>query len=1089
MSKYDFGNSIMKIYRADKKMNESIENIKQKGKYEEYLKCISIMCTSKLFGNELKRKFRLMNVNELIDDSAFPILSLKKNFSVENFYKDLFFIEAYFNVNKKRVTEYMQLKNKFENEFLNGLKENADATLLLIQEKFGMSFWLIESKLLLYSQCDYKRYQDFYLRVRNSCENNLMKNHIRIIKRKANLRTRTKDYENFYLENIEPYVRCDEWEYKAYGHYARFMLFDNKQKLSDEIKKSLGVMLYHLSFVDAWLLYERLLICLKVSENNNDSNKAFDNYKKLFYSEDLERGNIYHIIKKDFCESKYESCINKCKCELEKNGNHFEILDLYIKCLVLTEKKFLIQPKDSPLCKLSDVLIKCYIKEDDSDYAYTYIDYCDQYNRALSMFSSYYELLGIVENTMEPWNEKLRWSFLVKMYNRNFISEELVCIQQEKNEYLQKLKLLWNELYTCEWNYRYRNEYNMNEFYQDKVSKQMTLIDQGDCSVSLKNEMSNFDIICYEEYMVYRFHKYVEEEKYIEAIHLYVDVYTKNTFHVLKMDIDKLESRLSNAIRRGMLEEIDYFIFLDIGRKRRAEKNIFDQAMVDSFGCILKKYNIRKPSEIIPLDECPTNSILMFWEGCCNRILNESPCDLYDEEELDEEILLLNRIIKYNPKTLYKEWLVKLELKRDYEEIIKLYGKMEWITDKIMADEILLENDENIMSSYDGLCGLSMHQILENEKKVSLFQDVFVRCKKEYVKQVNEQMGTRIRHSVLDTEFVQLLKKYQLFFPLCTEQEMNIIFQNNICFDGVETGEREFVFRKLQDCCIKLFENIGLAKKELLFFTHKEKFKEFTSMYISIEELKGYMQRVEDISNEARFISEIKNILDSILVDRLYILRECVKERLIEIKRTYVSSLSTIIEESNFYINVESLDKEMEELINKIVAWFKLFSNGERECDFNIYWEEQAQAYSDYDFKLIYTGGGSVKLKVIRDIDMILKNLIRNIQLHSGYAANLREAKAQFIAYLNNTGHFVLETSNRVISNKEKERLVNFIETIDKMSYEEEVSDNLGLVDGKGQGYQSIKSILDNNYSKTSIDINFRDDIFKAKIEFDLERK
>lgn len=75
---------------------------------------------------------------------------------------------------------------------------------------------------------------------------------------------------------------------------------------------------------------------------------------------------------------------------------------------------------------------------------------------------------------------------------------------------------------------------------------------------------------------------------------------------------------------------------------------MFDQAMVDSFESILKKRHITKPSDIIPLGEEPTDNILMFWEGCCNRLLNESPCDLYDEEELDEKILLLNRIIRKN---------------------------------------------------------------------------------------------------------------------------------------------------------------------------------------------------------------------------------------------------------------------------------------------------------------------------------------------------------------------------------------------------------------------------------------------------------
>lgn len=1093
MKKYNYGKVIMKIYRADKNFNENVKCIKKNGTYKEYINCISIMCSAKLFGNTLRKWIEISDVNELISESSFPILSFEnERFSEEDFYKDLHFIVAYFEVNKKYVLQFLKLKSKFENEFLNGRREEADSILSMIQKKFGISFWLIESKLLLYNNWDYKKYVDYYLRIRDSCKNDLLKNHIRMIKRKINLRTRTKDYENFFLENIERYNYSNELEYKLYGCYSRFMLFETSQKLSEDMKRSLGTMMYHLSFVDAWILLKKLILNLCVSADNIHINQMFGQFRELFFDEEKERGEVYHTIKRLFCESDYETCIKKCEAVLMRNGNYFEILDIYIKCLVLTEKSINLQSETSPLLKLIDVLIKCYIKEDDSDYASTYVDYCDRYSRALSDFSSYYELLGIVENTMEPWNEKSEWALYIKMFDRSFLNEESICIQKDKEQYNEKLKKNWDTLYTCEWSHEYRKKYCNKELQVDDVSKQLNVIDKkNNLNIKWNNEMTNLDRIYFEEDSVNKFQEFIEQELFIDAIHLFVDTYIKSTFLVLKMDVEKLEARLNNSARLKMLEEMDYFIFLNIGIKRREEKNVFDQAMVDSFQSILKKYQISKPSDIMCSGEQPSRKILMFWEGCCNRILNESPCDLYDDEEIDEKILLLNRIIEQTPKALYKEWLSKLELDKDYNKIINIYGKKEWITNKIIEDEILLENDENIMSSYEELCGLSIHQILENDEKVSLFKEVFARCKKEYVKQVNEQMGSRIRHSILDTEFVQLLKRFYIFFPLCNPQEKEIIFQSNPHLSKIEPIERESVYCRLQEICLKLFDEIGLAKKELIFFTHKLNYKEYTSLYVSIDELKEHIQLIEDISNETRFVSAIKGILDDILIERLSILRNKIKVRLEEIQMEYITNLDGIIKNEDLQINIQSFESEMNILVNKIVAWFNLFSNGDQDCDFALYLDEQKQIYSD--FKFVYTSEKeeqiNIKLKIIRDIDIVLKNLIRNIQLHAGYAANLSDAGAIFNIHIDKNRRFILKASNRVIRHKEEEYLNKKADEINSLVDSGMSLDDWGIVDGKGQGYKSIKSILLNKYGNPMVESGLENGIFWSKIEFDLERK
>lgn len=66
MGRYNYGKTIMKIYKADENSNKNVESIKKNGVYEEYLTCISIMEARKLFEVEFKKSFSITDVNDLI---------------------------------------------------------------------------------------------------------------------------------------------------------------------------------------------------------------------------------------------------------------------------------------------------------------------------------------------------------------------------------------------------------------------------------------------------------------------------------------------------------------------------------------------------------------------------------------------------------------------------------------------------------------------------------------------------------------------------------------------------------------------------------------------------------------------------------------------------------------------------------------------------------------------------------------------------------------------------------------------------------------------------------------------------------------
>lgn len=1084
MRRSTFPALLLEIFRAVGGANQALIDLKQFYSYKEYAECIQMMTRNKIYSKSMTCFYEAKNVNELINESLFPILVMEKK-NDKYYYHDLRFMLSVFETYKSKITSFLQEREKFESFFLNGKYSAAMEILENIYQICGLSFWYIESKLLLLNKIDYSSYNNYYKSVRDVCQDETLKSYIRLLKRKVNMRTRQMDFIAFYKENFGR-INLDEPELELYTDYVEYMQFERESVLNTEKIKNLVCMMHHLTIADAYLLFEKLISELIAEQKDNlEIENIFEKFSGIFCKNDYERGQLYHKVKMLFCEEKITECQKLCEKILKEHGNWFEILDIYIKVLVLYGEK----PENAqiPLQQLTRVLFMCYLKEDESEYGSNFLDLCDRYLRALGSFSSYYELLNIVVDSMYVCGQRTEYFHKLMVCRRTFDSAEEIFYTDTPDIFYENYVERYGILCICDWSWHLRNHEYIERFSveSDEVFKELCSMDRdNDYIMNWDAQFDNKHKIYYEEYIVSKFRRFCKQKRYMDAIHLYVDAFVQNNFLTIRLDHKRLNDALINEYSECELSDLDFFIYANITdfNKGIYGFDIMSQTVVDSFASILESRGIKKPSDIIGEGNIPDKRILIFWDFCCSDILMESPCDLYSGEMYEEQVYLLNQLVKYTDSQIYREKRRVIAKEYDYFKIQNKIDQREWMTDKIVADWIYLGLDANIISSYEYLKNYSIHQIAEQTEICTNFRDVFVTCKKEYVKQVNKQMGTTIRHGILETEFVRLLKEFDLFIPECDRSEKEKIISTNRHFLKVSEEQQERMWQILQSSCQDLFKKIDMVKKQYIFLSCLQNTKGPTSMYTDMEELKHQIYLMKPIRNEIQFVHEMKAMLDRILTDRLPQMKGKVTRGLDSAAKEYIAILSEkLIKEDIEIACWEKLQEKVDELILKIGEWFNLCYNGDRLLDLSEYYMDLEQGYPEVQFQLDCREQ-QISLNTIRCIDIILKNLIRNIERHSGYAVNLKEADPQIV--LKSFPENIIEicAKNRLAPERNRQEVEAVIREINigqgNCDFPEEMDDS------HGHGYERIRSILNANFIGPELHAELKGECFFVRIVF-----
>ena len=179
MKKRDVWGSIKNVLDFPGDKTKELLNIIENGNYAQYCFCNKAMIQNKYHKKRLNNFCKEDNPDDLIPAALIPCLTWERGGTQEHFYKDIEFMLAYMSANKEKILSFMKSKERFEHEYLVGNYKNALNALNDIYNLTGSSFWYIETKLLVLNEINYGDYCDFYLRVRNNCDNDLVRNYIR----------------------------------------------------------------------------------------------------------------------------------------------------------------------------------------------------------------------------------------------------------------------------------------------------------------------------------------------------------------------------------------------------------------------------------------------------------------------------------------------------------------------------------------------------------------------------------------------------------------------------------------------------------------------------------------------------------------------------------------------------------------------------------------------------------------------------------------------------------------------------------------------------------------------------------------------
>lgn len=416
------------------------------------------------------------------------------------------------------------------------------------------------------------------------------------------------------------------------------------------------------------------------------------------------------------------------------------------------------------------------------------------------------------------------------------------------------------------------------------------------------------------------------------------------------------------------------------------------------------------------------------------------------------------------------------------------------VIEKINLDWISLEFNNNIISEYDSLQGKTASQICESESLLNDFKRMLIRCKKEYVCKINSQMGTTIRHSILDTEIVQILTKHNLFIPKCDEEELEKRIASNDRIQFYDDKNQKTVSHIIRNSCLKLLQGVEEVKT-YIFFTNDTCEAEgyHTSAYMSTKDIREQLAQCSSFDGRARFIQEIQNCLNRVIKNRVARMREKIESKLAEIISSYLKDLEAGFSKENLPLEgMAELKKDFEEAVLSIGEWFQIAESSGKTFDLVEYLKKRSEKFPEitfaHDENPCFLG-----ITVINAVGTILINLISNIQRHAGFIM-LPMARGRIMIHADdNEEKIVIEATNCLEKDDGRRSLAQKIEEINGIMMNLESSKDFlerqtekiaAQDDNHGLGLIRIGSMLQQNYRDSTIFAECVDNVFCIRISF-----
>lgn len=1034
---------------------EIIRSIKNKNNYYDY------------FYNELfPSSYDDMITKDCINTIANP--KLKSSLIL----KELCCFIEFLNVFEDEISIFNSFRKQFELNLFSDKTEIGLSYLDKLEQSLGLSFWLVESKLLSLNIKDSVRVaEEEYQIIKNQCSNFYVKTFIRTIRRRTNIYLDNKGVIEFInqkrrllLESDYEDVLCDY--YYFYNNVVKCDLYDITQMLKMASKLNLVDMyilvskLLEIVFSQRILTpleEKRLIQCIRKSKVDF-SVKKIHNYPEK--NNDILTLNIYEM-KKCICEKRFSDCTNLCASVLRDNIN-FELILILSICNVYLGKEM----PNSLLGLISNCIKELILKNAKIARYIKYINLLRNLFLALNSLSinnGYRNFFSFFVNSDQD-------CYFLDIVSRNYYSFEALAFFSYDNSFLRKSA-------SCDLNW-YNNTSVFPFLKYDVISEEIHGINQLSIIELHKYFESGNNILFEIENEIIRsfianqlFDKYVENNDFLEAIKIYNYLQFESKFRVIAFNYNELKRKINYKEVINLYGDIDFCIFAHLTNFLSTNGMPYNTHVKNSINSIIKNNNIDCLSDIqFEENELNRRKYCYLFRHVCTeemiRINNQSNYRIRNASLSDKELILFERKKLLQRALLLSEDEQKEEIDtqlRFLDESIKALEdnklKEEYeFKQRILSASINVSETDLLIPLYERF------MILKNETQVIKissgeylsFRDAFVNFKKAYIYSLNKQLGINIRHSFFATRIIEFFEQFGLTIKMFDELTNT---QKN-------KKKQELIEKKLLGL-IPHIDRIYLFSCSLYNLIEEERIKIYLipssiqktdSHYVYIDDnniLKIY-SRLKKTRNIYEFQSElfslVNDLFNSILIrigktTYTSIINSCSKLLL-----EYFSDISN-------EINLKEILNELPDLAKEISEWFGFIKQTDYKYNLERYMNHLQKKYpSICKCELVNPQNNVLDIKQKHCFDLLLHNLVRNAIEHSGFS----ESHLNINVWLKIDKQTIELYFCNNLYNKKKDEI---IESIARIKNNIKNRKNITKENRRGNGFLLIADYLDDlNY-------------------------
>ncbi|MBL7704330.1 MAG: hypothetical protein JNM21_02170 [Taibaiella sp.] len=870
-------------------LSEKLNYIKTK---EEPKKFYSFFKKNTFFKNFLNNNLFLNNINSIKHNEPYAFTG--------NFNTEIYWIYSKVKFNYQSINQFLELKDKIDNYILLSKYKDARELLDIIINNFGYSLWSIETDLLiseneLGSSENWQSLSQYLSSVQNSfyefCINFSSK--------------KVEDAISF--ESFVAQLQNDINSVNAFGFIRDFFVFKNFKfanynydyedltsilyvsnifSIFDQYNLLIDVIAYNISknkaeYFNLFLSITKDLIDLGIKDNrlvNIHNLLSNTEYIEVDFSE-----NIY-IILENFYLGNYSESFKLCDEYIRSNALEFEVYEIYVKSLIMLNRKFEKTEIYSIDCILEDLYELLHFSKDSEKYI-------KRLHKAALKNSNSNLGLQIMDFLSEIDGNKQNFSRyeIYSSYNSYKIclkKEKKIDIQQccdiHKYNFYQYKRILLNINNADVKKYKSND---VNQVLNAEIIFNYNNQNYNNVINLISNEIFPTSITyLIEKHSFYLYNSYLNEGRIEECLALFGNLFFDDSTLYLKISFEELYKKtFDDTDKYKYINNVQALVLFSLFN---SEYDLYE--MLDEF-LSLNNIEINNLTELNILLENLNITIYVFNKVCSIDTIKYFFSQIEKVEELRIKILDELILIDSKNKSIYETEIIEINRKISVRKVIKEVnnGRLfvdvpklkEQLVEKYKDDfnrlfRIVDEKKNNILLGFNSSKPRNWEKSLKEQDSVDIdkYSDAdFIAFKAIYY-DVREQflfskeygldscLSTRIRHGSLENQIRSVFESSQLVTTKLEDNYIDSEFWNSEINDH---QINKIIQAQIKEFSKKVDEYNSFLKNEIVQISNEkiDKPNAIFSYFTNDEILYSFYY------NHVEFLKSTEDIIDILLND------------------------------------------------------------------------------------------------------------------------------------------------------------------------------------------------------------------------------